>query len=280
MNLALRIRSELEKAVRILPQDCENLIRKAYEKEVSLYGRTVLKNIILNIDKARASSVPLCQDCGMFWCLVRLPAGRSIDVSELEKAVNEGALAAAESAFYRRSVVAEPVFSRLNTNTNLPVVIQWEMNTSDELEIDFLLKGFGSENCSQVRMLRPTDGEDGVIDAVVDMVSQAGGKPCPPMFLGVGIGGTMDKAALLSKKALLRQAGKSHPDERYARLEKELFRRINALDIGPGGLGGVFSCLSVAVETFPTHIAGLPVALSVNCWADRKAHIAIRGDEL
>lgn len=280
MNLALRIRSELEKAVRILPQDCESLIRKAYEKEVSPYGRTVLKNIILNIDKARASLVPLCQDCGMFWCLVRLPAGRCVDVSMIEKAVNEGALAAAESAFYRRSVVAEPVFSRQNTNTNLPVVIHWEMNTSDELEIDFLLKGFGSENCSQVRMLRPTDGEDGVIDAVVDMVSQAGGKPCPPMFLGVGIGGTMDKAALLSKKALLRQAGKSHPDERYAGLEKELFRRINALDIGPGGLGGAFSCLSVAIETFPTHIAGLPVALSVNCWADRKAHIAIRGDEL
>ncbi len=274
-----RIERELMKAVRILPADCEVLIRKAYGSECNEAGRKVLSHIIENIRIAGAGALPLCQDCGMFYCYVFLSENCRIPLSVLENEINAGCAGAALKAYYRKSVVSDPVYERNNTGTNLPVIINWETCTGNETTIAFLLKGFGSENCSSVRMLRPTDGEDGVVSAVLDMVMAAGGKPCPPMFLGVGIGGTMDKAALLSKKALFRQAGEHNGDERYAKLETRLLDEINRLDIGPGGLGGCNTCLSVAVEQYPTHIAGLPVALSVNCWADRKAFIKIKDGE-
>lgn len=275
-----RIEKELMKAVRILPPDCEALIRKAYEREENVYARKVLSHIIENIRIAGEGKLPLCQDCGMFYCYVTLAENCRIPLSILENEINLGCAGAAQKAFYRRSVVDDPVYDRNNTGTNLPVIINWERGRGDETEIAFLLKGFGSENCSSVRMIRPTDGEEGVVSAVLDMVRAAGGKPCPPMFLGVGIGGTMDKAAILSKKALIRKADEHNKDERYMRLEERLLSEVNGLGIGAGGLGGNNTCLSVAIETYPTHIAGLPVALSVNCWADRKAFISIMDEEV
>jgi fumarate hydratase subunit alpha len=182
-------------------------------------------------------------------------------------------------AYYRRSVVQEPVYERTNTDTNLPPVIWWQPVEGSSLTIQILLKGFGSENCCQVRMLNPTCGEEGVVDAVKSIVQSAGGKPCPPIFLGVGLGGSMDRAAFLSKRALLRQVGQSNPDPRYAALEEKILAAVQQTDIGSGGLGGEITALGVAVEQEPTHIAGLPLAVSINCWADRKATVVWEGED-
>lgn len=280
MTLQQRIEEALCSAVRTLPAQCEALIRKACDDERSTAGRSVLSAIVRNIDMASSSTLPLCQDCGMFLCFVEVGRDSHADVGRLEGIIIDACMSAAHRAYYRSSVVAEPVYDRVNTGDNLPPVIHWEVVEGGSVRISFLLKGFGSENCSSVRMIRPTDGEEGVVGAVLDMVRAAGGKPCPPMFLGVGIGGTMDKAAVLSKKALLREAASRHQDERYARLEERLLDEVNRLGIGPGGLGGDHTCLSVCIETYPTHIAGLPVALSVNCWAERKAVIEVTGGEV
>ena len=280
MELAKRIEEALCRAVRILPDDVETALREAYERESGPHGRTALKYILEDIAIAKDSQLPLCQDCGMFLAIVSVGRSSHADMAALENAIVEGCRNAALKAYYRRSVVTEPVYARANSGDNLPPVVHWELVDGDDVTISFLLKGFGSENCSAVRMLRPTEGEDGVVSAVLDMVRQAGGKPCPPMFLGLGIGGTMDKAAFLSKKALLRPVGTHHPDRRYAALEERLMAEINSLGIGPGGLGGVNSCLEVAIETAPTHIAGLPVALSVNCWAERRAFVTLKGGEV
>lgn len=273
--LQKQLEEELGKAVRILPPDVEALIRSALENERSVEGRMVLSRIVENIDLAKKGNVPLCQDCGMFLCLVQTGRDVKTPLGEIERQIVEACMNASRDAWYRKSVVCEPVYERINTKDNMPPVIIWEAMDGNRVTVDVLLKGFGSENCSSVRMIRPTDGEDGVVNAVLDMVRQAGGKPCPPMFLGVGLGGTMDKAAALSKKALARPAGSRNHDGRYARLEERLLESVNRLGIGPGGLGGGFTCLSVAVEQYPTHIAGLPVALSVNCWADRRAHVEV-----
>ncbi len=275
MDLYEKLLEELKRAVRILPPDVEALIMSAQSREESVLGRMVLDRIAENISAARSGPVPLCQDCGMFHALVRVGRSCPYSMAEIGDEITRACRDAAEAAWYRRSTVSDPVYDRVNTGDNLPVVFNWELVDGASVTADILLKGFGSENCSSVRMLRPTDGEDGVIGAVLDMVRAAGGKPCPPMFLGIGIGGTMDKAAMLSKKALVREAGSRHPDPRYAKLEETILERVNSLGIGPGGLGGCCSALSVAVETCPTHIAGLPVALSVNCWADRKAHVEV-----
>lgn len=275
MDLYEKLLEELKRAVRILPPDVEALIMSARSREESVLGRMVLDRIAENISAARSGPVPLCQDCGMFHALVRVGRSCPYSMAEIGDEITRACRDAAEAAWYRRSTVSDPVYDRVNTGDNLPVVFNWELVDGTSVTADILLKGFGSENCSSVRMLRPTDGEDGVIGAVLDMVRVAGGKPCPPMFLGIGIGGTMDKAAMLSKKALVREAGSRHPDPRYAKLEETILERVNSLGIGPGGLGGCCSALSVAVETCHTHIAGLPVALSVNCWADRKAHVEV-----
>ena len=191
MTLQQRIEEALCSAVRTLPAQCEALIRKACDDERSTAGRSVLSAIVRNIDMASSSTLPLCQDCGMFLCFVEVGRDSHADVGRLEGIIIDACRRAAHRACYRNSVVAEPVYDRVNTGDNLPPVIHWEVVEGDCIRISFLLKGFGSENCSSVRMIRPTDGEEGVVGAVLDMVRAAGGKPCPPMFLGVGIGGTM-----------------------------------------------------------------------------------------
>lgn len=273
-RLEEEIKDKVIEASRKLNPDVYEKLKKAYEREDGEEGRIVLKAILDNIGIASKTGLPLCQDTGMFWVLVSYASSSPYSLNELVDAVKSALEKAAEEGYFRKSIVSEPVFGRLNTKSNLPAVINIELIEGDVSTVDVLLKGFGSENCSAVRMLNPTAGKDGVVSAVLEMVKAAGGKPCPPMFLGIGIGGSLDRAALLSKKALI--AKREHDDERYDELEEEILEKVNALGIGAGGLGGKNTALEVNIEYEGTHIAGLPVALSVSCWADRKAHIEVR----
>ena len=273
-RLEEEIENKVIEASRKLSPDVYEKLKKAYEREDREEGRIVLKAILDNIGIASKTGLPLCQDTGMFWVLVSYASSSPYSLNELVDAVKSALEKAAEEGYFRKSIVSEPVFDRLNTKSNLPAVINIELIEGDVSTVDVLLKGFGSENCSAVRMLNPTAGKDGVVSAVLEMVKAAGGKPCPPMFLGIGIGGSLDRAALLSKKALI--AKREHDDERYDELEEEILEKVNALGIGAGGLGGKNTALEVNIEYEGTHIAGLPVALSVSCWADRKAHIEVR----
>lgn len=273
-RLEEEIKDKVIEASRKLSPDVYEKLKKAYEREDGEEGRIVLKAILDNIGIASKTGLPLCQDTGMFWVLVSYASSSLYSLNELVDAVKSALEKAAEEGYFRKSIVSEPVFDRLNTKSNLPAVINIELIEGDVSTVDVLLKGFGSENCSAVRMLNPTAGKEGVVSAVLEMVKAAGGKPCPPMFLGIGIGGSLDRAALLSKKALI--AKREHDDERYDELEEEILEKVNTLGIGAGGLGGKNTALEVNIEYEGTHIAGLPVALSVSCWADRKAHIEVR----
>ena len=273
-RLEEEIKDKVIEASRKLSPDVYEKLKKAYEREDGEEGRIVLKAILDNIGIASKTGLPLCQDTGMFWVLVSYASSSPYSLNELLDTVKSALEKAAEEGYFRKSIVSEPVFDRLNTKSNLPAVINIELIEGDVSTVDVLLKGFGSENCSAVRMLNPTAGKDGVVSAVLEMVKAAGGKPCPPMFLGIGIGGSLDRAALLSKKALISK--REHDDERYDELEEEILEKVNALGIGAGGLGGKNTALEVNIEYEGTHIAGLPVALSVSCWADRKAHIEVR----
>ncbi len=273
MDAEERIVSALIKAIRKLPDDVETLILEAAESEEGRGGALALDAIVRNIGCAARTGLPLCQDTGMFWCLASIGRGSKVSIGALEELIASACMRAAREGYYRKSVVSDPIYSRENTRTNLPPVISYECVDGDGVALSFLLKGFGSENCSSVRMLNPTAGEDGVVSAVVDMMEKAGGKPCPPVFLGVGVGGTMDRAAFLSKKAFFSSEGNHH-------LESRILSAVNELGIGAGGLGGNHTALAVSVLSAPTHIAGLPVALTVNCWADRKCTIRISEEEL
>ena len=268
MSAKDKLKDALLKAHTILPNDVEQALAKAREDETSSNGKIVMDAIFENIEIAKKKNIPLCQDTGMFWCLCKIGREAKCNLAKLETAINDAAKEASMLGFYRKSVVQDPIYDRKNTNTNLPVLINYTLVDGDKITISFLLKGFGSENCSSVRMLNPTAGEGGVVDAVLDIMKKAGAKPCPPTFIGVGIGGTMDRSALLSKMAFFK-------DEEENSLERRIKQEINSLMIGPGGLGGINSCLSVQILTCPTHIAGLPVAVTVNCWADRKAVVVL-----
>lgn len=279
MNLAERIAHELVHAVSHLSEDVLARIHWAQEMETREASRAVLDAIVRNLEIADAEALPMCQDTGMFLVFVDVGKSCPLGLDAIEQAILQGCSLAVNKAYYRRSVVQEPVYERTNTDTNLPPVIWWQPVEGSSLTIQILLKGFGSENCCQVRMLNPTCGEEGVVDAVKSIVQSAGGKPCPPIFLGVGLGGSMDRAAFLSKRALLRQVGQSNPDPRYAALEEKILAAVQQTDIGSGGLGGEITALGVAVEQEPTHIAGLPLAVSINCWADRKATVVWEGED-
>lgn len=271
MKLAERIRDSLMHAVVELDDDVLDCIQTAFEKEECEAPKAVLQAILKNLALAKETGLPMCQDTGLL--LVFADVGRNCPLSlrKIEASIMEGCRMAVEQAYFRRSIVEEPVFDRINTQTNLPPVIWWNSVDGSGLQIRILLKGFGSENCSSVRMLNPTGGKEAVVEAVKQIVKTAGGKPCPPIFVGVGLGGTMDRAAYLSKRALLRDVRLSHSDPRYAQLEQDILAAIQGLGIGSGGLGGAITALHVAIEEESTHIAGLPLAVSINCWADRKA---------
>jgi fumarate hydratase subunit alpha len=257
-----------------LPSDVVAAIEEV-EAAAEGAGKKVLGRVLENLGKAAAHSLPLCQDTGMLLLFVDAGADIHITGGELESTLCKAAEDAWKEGYFRASVVADPLKERKNSGTNLPPIIHYRRTEGSVLRIRCLAKGFGSENCSRIFMLKPTEGKEAVIAAVEETVRRAGGNPCPPVVLGVGIGGTMEYAGILSKRALLRKLDDKHPDPFYSELEQEILERINRLGIGPGGLGGGATALAVKVETCATHIAGLPVAVSVNCWADRKAEVIL-----
>ncbi len=277
---------KLSRAVRdagvFLPEDVKHALRKAYEQQLQdapdSLGASVFEHILQNIKDAETHRLPICQDTGM--AVVFAEQGIEGYVSrDIESVIHKALAQAVKEGNFRPSVVEDPVFTRKNTMTGLPAVIHYSRIPGDVLRISGLLKGFGSENCSAVSMLNPTAGEQGVIGAVLEAVKKAGGKPCPPVIIGVGIGGTADSAPILAKRALLRETGSAHPDQRYAELERTILDQVNRLGIGPGGLGGDTTALAVMIEHAHTHIAGLPVAVNISCWADRKFCVEIAVNE-
>ena len=260
-----------------LPDDVKRALKNAVEVETGP-AEKVLRNIMLNLGTAEKESLPMCQDTGMIVAFVEMGQEVQIEGAFINDVINDAIKDAYDEAYFRKSVVEDPLNGRKNTGTNLPAVIHHEMTKGSDLKISLMLKGFGSENCSRLVMLKPTAGREEVIKTITEIVTAAGGSPCPPSTLGIGIGGTMDYAARLSKKALLRELDDIHPDPYYAQLEKDIYDSVNETGIGGGGLGGVISTLGVKVEKFATHIAGLPVAISVNCWADRKTIVEFKGE--
>lgn len=251
-----------------LSDDMKEALSCAKDLESSTLGKQILGILEENMKIAKTEQIPICQDTGM--AVVFLEIGQDVHFigGSLEDAVNEGVRKGYTEGYLRKSVVADPLL-RENTGDNTPAVIHYSIVPGDEVKITLAPKGFGSENMSRVYMLKPADGEDGVIEAVVESVRLAGPNACPPIVVGVGIGGTFEKCTLLSKKALTRPLGSHHEQEHIRVIEERIFERINALKIGPAGLGGDITCLGVNIETYPTHIAGLPVAVNLCCHANR-----------
>lgn len=250
-----------------LPADMRKRLECARAEEKWDTARGILDKIIENYNIADKESVPICQDTGV--CCVFLRIGQDVHIEgDLKEAVDEGVRRGYRNGYLRKSVVADPL-RRVNTGDNTPAMLYTELVPGDKLELTVAPKGFGSENMSRLAMLKPSDGVEGVKAFVVRTVEEAGPNPCPPIVVGVGIGGTFDKAAYLAKKALLRSTDERSGDEFYAALEAELLGRINALGIGPQGFGGAATALAVNIEAMPTHIAGLPVAVNINCHVTR-----------
>ena len=250
-----------------LPQDMKDCIRGSWEQETWPQAREILERIMENYEIADSTDQPICQDTGM--ACVFLKIGQDVHiVGDVTEAVNEGVRQGYSEGYLRKSVVRDPL-DRVNTGDNTPAIVYCELVPGDRVEITIAPKGFGSENMSQIKMLRPSDGVEGVKAFVKKVVEEAGPNPCPPVVVGVGIGGTFDKAAYLAKKALLRPVDVRNGDPYYAKLEQELLEGINTLGIGPQGFGGRTTALAVNIEQFPTHIAGLPVAVNINCHVTR-----------
>ena len=250
-----------------LPSDMKACIQSSHAHEDWPQAREILERIMENYTIAEEQAQPICQDTGV--ACVFLKIGQDVHITgDITEAVNEGVRQGYTEGFLRKSVVKDPL-NRVNTGDNTPAMLYFELVPGDQVEVTVAPKGFGSENMSQIKMLRPSDGLQGVMDFVVKVVEEAGPNPCPPIVVGVGVGGTFDKAAFLAKKALMRSADQHNPDPFYARIEEELLERINALGIGPQGFGGRTTALAVNVEQFPTHIAGLPVAVNINCHVTR-----------
>lgn len=257
-----------------LPCDVLNSIEKCKNCENNDIAKSVLTTLLDNVAAADEISVPICQDTGM--AVVFLKIGQEVHFvgGNLTDAINQGVHDAYIDGLLRKSVVFDPL-NRQNTNDNTPAIIHTEIVSGDKVEIMAAPKGFGSENMSGIKMLVPADGRQGVINAVVDIVKNAGGNPCPPMVIGVGIGGDFEQCALLAKKALCRPLDKPNDDSYYSDLERELLEKINMLDIGPQGFGGKTTALGVNIEFAPTHIAGLPVAVNIGCHVTRHKTIIV-----
>jgi len=252
-----------------LGQDILAALRRAQEQEEPPLGREVLDQILENARVAAEERMPLCQDTGM--TVIYLELGQEVHLvgGDLTEAVNEGVRRGYEEGYLRKSVVENPFSARINTKDNTPAVIHTEIVPGDKLKITVLPKGGGSENMSYLKMLSPAAGRQGVIDFVVESVDKSGANPCPPTIVGVGIGGTADKAMDLAKRSLLREVGAPHPDPEVAELERDILEAVNRLGIGPMGFGGRVTALAVHVETFPCHIASLPVAVNLQCHSAR-----------
>lgn len=253
-----------------LNNDIRSAIEKNIADEKSDVGRVILDKLLQNANIAAQKEVPICQDTGMAVFFVEIGKDVFIEGDSLTEAINKGVAKGYTDGYLRKSVVKDPL-NRINTKDNTPAVIYYDFTDGDKIKLTFAPKGFGSENKGALKMLNPSDGVEGVIDFVIDTVRKAGPNPCPPMVVGVGIGGTMDKVCVLAKKALTRDINTSNPNPFYAELEKKLLTEINRLGIGAAGLGGTTTALGVNIETFPTHIAGLPAAVNINCHATRHA---------
>lgn len=257
-----------------LSPDMKKLFEKAASEESSPLGRQILGQLEENLKIAGNDMIPICQDTGMAVVFVKVGQEVHIEGGALTDAINEGVRQGYVDGYLRKSVVKDPI-ERENTKDNTPAVIHYDIVPGDKVDITIAPKGFGSENMSRVFMLKPADGIEGVKDAILTAVKDAGPNACPPMVVGVGIGGTFEKCALLAKKALTRNLDEERPTGYVRELEDEMLEKINSLGIGPGGLGGSKTALAVNVETYPTHIAGLPVAVNICCHVNRHVHRVI-----
>jgi len=258
-----------------LPQDVLDRIKESAERERSPLGRSLLEEYLQNAEIAASERFPVCQDTGLAVYLVEMGTQVGIEGGTLEEAINEGTRQGYQAGYLRKSIVRDPIFDRANTGDNTPAVIHLSQAPGDRLKISLAPKGAGSENMSKIAMLKPSDGKEGLIEFVVNTVTQAGGNPCPPTVVGVGVGGSFEWAAFLAKKALFRGMGEANPDENYASLERDILGRLNASGVGPQGLGGSTTAFAVHVEAYPCHMASLPVAVNLNCHAARHAEVEI-----
>jgi fumarate hydratase subunit alpha len=262
-------------AARDLPADVRDALASSAARENSPRAVSLLGQCLDNADIAARERMPICQDTGFAVFFIEMGAEVHIAGGLLGDAIAEGTARGYTEGYLRKSIVDDPLFDRVNSGDNTPPVIHLSIVPGDHLRIVLAPKGGGSENMSAVAMLKPADGRAGVADFVVDTVVRAGGNPCPPTIVGVGIGGTFEMVTLLAKRALLRKVGEPNPDERYAALEQEILERINASGVGPQGLGGKTTALAVHIETHPCHIASLPVAVNLNCHAARHAEVTL-----
>jgi fumarate hydratase subunit alpha len=252
-----------------LPEDVLAAIKKARDIEESPVARDVLDKIIENTEVSKHDQIPLCQDTGAPVVMLELGQDAHIKGGNLNDCINEGVRQGYEKGYLRKSMVRQPFSARVNTKDNTPAIIHVDIVPGDKLKISVLPKGGGSENCSRLTVMPPARGRQGIIDFVVNLIDESGSNPCPPIVIGLGIGGTTDKTMALAKKALLRKLGEPNPDPEVAELEKEILNRVNNLGIGPMGYGGRTTALAVHAEVFPAHIASMPVAVNIQCWCDR-----------
>ena len=254
-----------------LSEDMKKVFEQAVQKEKAPLGRQVLNQLKENLETAGAEMIPICQDTGMAVIFMKVGQEVHFEGGNLTEAVNEGVRQGYVDGYLRKSVVKDPIY-RDNTKDNTPAVIHYEIVEGDQVDITVAPKGFGSENMSRIFMLKPADGIEGVKESILTAVKDAGPNACPPMVIGVGIGGTFEKCAVMAKHALTRDLEEESPVPYVRELEKEMLKKINSLGIGPGGLGGTVTALAVNIETYPTHIAGLPMAVNICCHVNRHIH--------
>lgn len=272
-DITNKLKEGLLEIASVLPKDVMDRLVELRDKEKWPLAKETITTIIDNDNLAERDSVPMCQDTGMVICFVKIGQDVHVDGS-ISDAINEAVREAYIEGYLRKSVVKDPI-NRVNTKDNTPAIIHYELVEGDVFEISFAAKGFGSENMSKQKMLKPADGLEGVKKFILESVEAAGPNPCPPIIVGVGIGGDFEKSCIMAKKSLMRDVNDYNKDPFYADLEKELLEKINELGIGPQGFGGKTTALRVFIETHPTHIAGLPVAVNIQCHAARHKVISL-----
>ena len=270
-SITKTVKALVIQANKILPEDLVHCISCCEKTEQKDTARAVLSDLQANIDAAAQLDIPVCQDTGMAVIFAEIGQDVHISGENFEDAVNRGVAEGYTDGLLRKSVVRDPFFDRVNTNDNTPAVLHTRIVPGDKIRITAAPKGFGSENMSALRMFTPSAKQEDIIGFVVDTVKKAGSNPCPPVVVGVGIGGDFEYSALLAKKALCRSVSKRNPNALYAGMEKEMLNQINALNIGPQGFGGQTTALAVNIETYPTHIAALPEAVNIHCHVTRHA---------
>jgi len=258
-----------------LPSDIRKDLIEKQKLEESLIGKNILSELILNSTIAQTESIPLCQDTGVCVFFVEQGVDVKIEGGTLYEALNEGVAEGYKDHFLRKSIVRDPLFDRVNTNDNTPAIVHLELVSGDKLKITLAPKGAGSENMSALRMLKPYEGKAGVLNFILETVLKSGGNSCPPLIVGVGIGGNLEHSCYLAKKALLKNVAEKNPDKNYADFEDEIMDHLNASGIGPSGLGGTTTALAVHILTHPCHMASLPVAVNLNCNSARHASVII-----